>query len=86
MKKSTLENPLGIYGENTFNFNLQHWKEENRKIMETRSQMKEEQEMKEFTGKPTINKSSRELKRNVKDLYQWKTKQVKQLEAEKERV
>ena len=86
MKKSTLENPLGIYGENTFNFNLQHWKEENRKIMETRSLMKEEQEMKEFTGKPAINKSSREMKRNVNDLYQWKTKQVKQLEAEKERV
>ena len=34
--------------------------------------MIEEQEMKNFTGKPKINKKSKSIKRKVEDLLEWK--------------
>ena len=34
--------------------------------------------MKEFTGKPRINRKSKNLKRSINDLYNWKTKKNKE--------
>jgi hypothetical protein len=38
--------------------------------------------MKDFTGKPEINKKSQQIKRNVYDLMDWKHKQDSKLEDE----
>jgi hypothetical protein len=80
MKKSTLENPLGTLGENTFNFNPQQWASDQERIDNEREKYKQEIEMKNFTGKPNINKASQKIKREIKDLYDWQTKQVKKVE------
>lgn len=37
-----------------------------------RIKLLEEKEMKEFTGKPKINKKSRSISRKVDDLLEWK--------------
>jgi len=36
------------------------------------------EDMKEFTGKPRINRKSKNLKRSINDLYNWKTKKNKE--------
>jgi hypothetical protein len=47
-----------------------------------RVKIMEEQEMKEFTGKPKINKKSKSIKRKVGDLLDWKEKQDLRREQE----
>lgn len=49
---------------------------------EARKKIKEEQEMKDFTGKPEINSKSKSIVRKVDDLLDWKEKQ--ELKREKE--
>jgi hypothetical protein len=48
-------------------------------------QMKFEEEMREVTGSPRINLKSKNIKRNVNDLYTWKEKVSKKHEIVKEK-
>lgn len=41
--------------------------------------------MKEYTGRPKINKKSKSITRNVDDLLDWKDKQEKKIEVKKKK-
>lgn len=48
-------------------------------------QLKFENDMKEWTGKPAINSKSKNIKRTVGDLYQWQQKCNSKTEKQRER-